>query len=384
MIAAPPLNADRPHDRIEYEGAPRRVLMTVDAVGGVWRYAMDLGRALSEHGIEMVYACLGPAPSHAQATEAESIGALVQVDAPLDWLVPDERELDRIPALLAELSDEYGVDLLHLNLPSQAAGLELDVPVVVVSHSCVVTWFRAVRGTSVPSSWQWQKTWNAAGLRAADLVIAPSRSHASMLTRCYGPIDALEVVHNASRRVPIAGGKRDFVLAAGRWWDDGKNGRMLDLAARTSTWPVLMAGSQRGPDNQYLPIAHAQALGEVPYTKLRELMGTAGILASPSVYEPFGLAALEGALAGAALVLADIPTYRELWDGAALFAPPRDAQAFSDTINRVAGDHHLRADLRRRAQRRARYFSPEVQAEAMLGCYARAARRHRNSLQLAG
>lgn len=384
MMAALSLSAGRPNDSLGADGTPRRVLMTVDAVGGVWRYAMDLGRALSEHAIEIVFACFGPAASRAQAAEAESIGTFVQVDAPLDWMVANERELDRIPAHLAELSSQYEIDLLHLNLPSQAAWLQLDIPVVTVSHSCVVTWFRAVRGTSVPPDWLWQKHWNATGLHSADLVIAPSRSHANMLTRCYGPIDGLEVVHNASRRVPVAGSKQEFVLGAGRWWDDGKNGHTLDLAARTSTWPVLMAGSQNGPDGQHLAVAHAQALGEVPYARLRRLMGVAGIVASPSIYEPFGLAALEGALAGAALVLADIPTYRELWDGAALFAPPHDAGAFSDAFNRLAGDHHLRAELGRRALRRARHFSGEVQAEAMLACYARAAQRQRNTLQLAG
>ena len=38
-----------------------------------------------------------------------------------------------------------------------------------------------------------------------------------------------------------------------------------------------------------------------------------------ALYEPFGLAVLEAAQAGCALVLSDIPTFRELWDGAALF-----------------------------------------------------------------
>ena len=40
-----------------------RLLMTVDAIGGVWRYAMDLAAELRDHGVETVFACLGPAPS---------------------------------------------------------------------------------------------------------------------------------------------------------------------------------------------------------------------------------------------------------------------------------------------------------------------------------
>ena len=60
-------------------------------------------------------------------------------------------------------------------------------------------------------------------------------------------------------------------------------------------------------------------------------MARAAIFVSSSVYEPFGLAVLEAAGSGAALVLSDIPTFRELWDEAALFAPPGDAAGIRPT-----------------------------------------------------
>ena len=44
----------------------------------------------------------------------------------------------------------------------------------------------------------------------------------------------------------------------------------------------------------------------------------AAIFARPARYEPFGLAILEAAQAGCALVLGDIPSLRELWADAAL------------------------------------------------------------------
>ena len=40
-----------------------RVLMTADTVGGVWQYALDLARGLSEAGASTILAVLGPAPS---------------------------------------------------------------------------------------------------------------------------------------------------------------------------------------------------------------------------------------------------------------------------------------------------------------------------------
>ena len=65
--------------------APRRTLMTLEAVGGVWRYAMDLAATLRDHGVTTVFAGFGPLPSEAQRQEAEGIGELVWNNAPLDW-----------------------------------------------------------------------------------------------------------------------------------------------------------------------------------------------------------------------------------------------------------------------------------------------------------
>jgi len=96
-------------------------------------------------------------------------------------------------------------------------------------------------------------------------------------------------------------------------------------------------------------------------------------VASPSVYEPFGLSVLEAALSGAALVLSDIPTYRELWDGAALFATADDPAAHAVAINRLAADERLRADLGRRAKAVAGTYTVDRQVESLLGVYRAAA-----------
>lgn len=347
----------------------RRLLMTLDAVGGVWRYAMDLAAGLRELGIETVFACLGPAPSPARRAEAQAIGRLVALDLPLDWLAAGPDDLARVPARLVALAEAEGADALHLNLPSQAANIRTDLPVIVVSHSCVVTWFEAVRGTPLPADWQWQYDLNRAGLLAADRVVSPSASHAAALRRCYdGPTD-IAVVYNAVTPLPAAE-PQPVVLAAGRWWDDGKNAATLDAAAAATLWPVRMAGSLAGPNGATRRLDHAQSLGELPAAQLREALSRAGIFVSPSLYEPFGLAPLEAASAGLPLVLADIPTFREIWDGAALFAAPREPQEFAGLINRLAEDGDLRARLGGAAQRRALGLTRARQAEAMASLYA--------------
>lgn len=352
---------------------PRRILMTMDAVGGVWRYAMDLARGLRLLGVETIFVGFGPPPSQAQSAEADEIGTLAWLEAPLDWTIDSENQLEPISGLLAELALAHSAELLHLNLPSQAAGLAVALPVVVVSHSCVVTWFDAVRDSDVPPNWLWQKHRNHMGFQRAEAIVAPSRSHAVSLRRCYGRLNNIEVVYNSSHFAPARVPKEDFVLAAGRWWDDGKNAAVLDTAAPLARWPVFMAGPVRGPNGQYFAIERATNLGELGHAELMTLTVKAGIFVSPSLYEPFGLAALEAARAGAALVLADIGTYRELWDGVALFCDPRDRRSFADAINRFAGDAGLRAEYAVKARARARNFSAEAQCKAMIDIYSRVA-----------
>ncbi len=349
---------------------PRRVLMTIDAVGGVWRYGVDLAHALAGRGVACILAGLGPKP----------VGwhdAPVWSDQPLDWLVGDEAALDGVPAALSELARSAQADLLHLNAASQAAGLGGDLPVVVASHSCVPSWWRTVRGTPLPKAWAWQHRRNRDGLDRADIVLAPSASHARELEAMYGRIHGLRVVRNATDAASSETPKQPFVLAAGRWWDEGKNAAALDHAQQRAVWPIRMAGALTGPGGQSAAIRHAAALGDLSASELRAMMRNCAIFASPSRYEPFGLAVLEAAAQRAALVLSDIPTFRELWSEAAVFVPPDDWDGFAKAINRLADDDALRTRLGREAGRRADALHPARQCRGVLDAYAEAMARRR-------
>ena len=347
-----------------------RLLMTLDAVGGVWRYAMDLAGALRGGGVDTVFLGFGPPPSSAQRAEAESLGSLDWADAPLDWLAEGPEALAPIPDMIAAAARRHGADLLQLNLPSQAAGLDTDRPVLVVSHSCVTTWFRAVRGTGLPPGWEWQRDINAQGLARADLVVSPSRSHAEALAACYGPLPNLHVVLNAiTAPEPSRAPEKPFILGSGRWWDEGKGGAVLDAAADLTNWSVRLLGPSHGPNGTAFTPQHATLEGELPHAGAMTLMREAGIFVSPSLYEPFGLAVAEAARMGLPLVLSDIPTFRELWDDAAIFVPPGDPEALAFALDRLACDPHQRRRLSEAARRRSRRFTPEAQATAMLDLY---------------
>ncbi|PSJ58781.1 glycosyltransferase family 4 protein [Kumtagia ephedrae] len=357
----------------------RRILMTVDAVGGVWQYALGLAAQLAEAGHTIIFAGLGPLPADGQRRQAEAVATVTWLQTPPDWMAAAEGELDGLPDELARLVRDHAADLVHLNAPAQAAGLSLPCPVVVVSHSCVVTWFRAVQGASPPAPWSWHKRRNRAGFRRADMAVAPSASHAAALTACYGDIQRLEVVHNAVAAFDCEAPRENDVFAAARWWDAGKNGQVLDAAAARTTWPILAAGPATGPNGDVFAFRHATSLGPLPHDETRRRMAAAGIFVSPSLYEPFGLAALEAAQAGTPLVLADIPTYREVWADAALFFPPRDASALADTLDCLARDAALRHSLGAAALRRAGRYTMAGQAAAMNAAYAEAAAIHAGS-----
>jgi glycosyltransferase involved in cell wall biosynthesis len=198
------------------------------------------------------------------------------------------------------------------------------------------------------------------------------------------PTDRVAVVRNtlavprANSAQPVPG--KPFVFAAARWWDAAKNFAALDAAAALAPWRVVAAGPVVGPDGSRVEARHVHALGPCDRSTVAALMARAGIFASPSLYEPFGLATLEAAQAGCALVLSDIPTYRELWDGAAAFASPRDPRAFGLELARVAAHEPLRGELAARATRRARRFDIGRQAEAMLAVYAGAIARRGRAL----
>ena len=52
---------------------PRKILMTADAIGGVWTYALELVRALAPHGVEIALATMGGPVSPAQRKELDRV-----------------------------------------------------------------------------------------------------------------------------------------------------------------------------------------------------------------------------------------------------------------------------------------------------------------------
>ncbi len=358
--------------RVDIEsGRPRRVLMTADAVGGVWTYAVDLARELIARGVAVDLAVLGPVPSEAQWADAANAGAAVlHASFRLEWMDDPWEHVDAAGAWLLELERELRPDVVHLNGFSHGA-LAWRAPVVMVGHSCVRSWWRAVKGENPPERYREYHARVAAGLRAAALVIAPTTAMLRELQADYGPLPAARVIPNGRTFEPVRGvGREPFVLACGRVWDEAKNMAALCAAAREISWPVCIAG-----DNQYggtscdVP-AEVTHLGRVDADVLRGWYARASIYALPARYEPFGLSVLEAALSGCALVLGDIASLRENWEGAALFAPPDDSHLLARFIQTLIDDEPQRQRAATLARARAAELTTARMADAYLAAYS--------------
>src|SRR5438270_9777149 len=353
---------------------PLRLLLVTDAVGGVWVYSMELARALKAIGIETLLAVMGPSPSASQREETGGF-KLIDTGLPLDWLDTNAAELRRAGDALAEIAIRERVDIVQTCSAALLAQTEVEQPCVAVQHSCVASWWRAVRGTALPDQFAWLRELVERGLNRAATVVAPSIAFAAETARIYDLSTPVLFVHNG--RSPSGPGQvaqADFVFTVSRLWDEGKNVATLDAAAARVDVPFQAAGPVYGPNGATIYLENVRALGEVGHARLKGLLAARPIFASAALYEPFGLSVLEAAPAGCALVLSDIPTHREIWGGAAIFVGARDDAAFACAIQDLLDNPDERHELGQLARARAQLYTPERMARGMADIYARVAR----------
>ena len=345
--------------------------MTADTVGGVWTYALDLARALGPHGVTVALATMGAPLSANQREAANGLDnlSLFESSYKLEWMDSPWEDVAAAGAWLLELEKESQPDLIHLNGYAHAA-LNWRAPTLVVGHSCVLSWWAAVKGETPPREWSRYAGEVRAGLAAADAVVAPTRAMLDALETHYGPLRRGRVVRNgrsAKFLAPLE--KEPFIMAAGRLWDEAKNLAALAAGAPELEWPVTLAGDAARPGGGEVRFNNVTLLGHVPERALADLLGRASIYALPARYEPFGLSVLEAALSRCALVLGDIPSLREVWGDAALFVAPDDREALQRTLSHLIARPDLREALALRAREKALEYTLERMAAGYLDVY---------------
>lgn len=369
---------------------PRRsVLMTADTLGGVWTYAIELAAHLAALGVRTYLATMGAPLRSAQRAEAAAVPGLCLFESTwkLEWMDAPWEDVARAGAWLLDLEERLAPDVVHLNGYCHGA-LPFRAPVLVVGHSCVLSWWEAVKGEPPPPTLDRYRDEVSRGIRAAGQVIAPTRAMLEALQRHYA-VEGGKVIANGRTvprglRSPVP--KEPLVFCAARAWDEAKNLGALAEASPGLPWPVFVAGETHNPSSGVIvngtdarPGSRPPGgriiqegitlLGGLDPRGVRGWLERASIFALPALYEPFGLSALEAAAEGCALVLGDIPSLREVWGSAATFVRPDDPLHLREVLRGLCDAEELRRAMAIRARRRALELAAEPMAEHYLDTY---------------
>jgi glycogen synthase len=345
----------------------RRVLMTCDTVGGVWTFALELAKGLTGNGVEVLLASFGGEPSPEQRAAAAAIPDLFLVSTTfrLEWMENPWEDVAESARWLTRVAREYSPDVVHLNSFGHG-DVKFNCPVLLTGHSCVLSWWEAVKGTPLPPTWRIYECVVKRALNSANIISTPSRFMATALAKHYSfDRNKLRIVYNG--RDPDRfrrGAKAPIVFAAGRLWDEAKNAAALARVAPALSCPVFFAGEGS--------VEGVRTLGRLSTEQMAEWYSKAAVYAFPARYEPFGLSVLEAALSGCALVLGDIPSLREIWDDAAIFVPPDDSESLRAAIQSLMDDTALCEAVGRRAYQRARNFTASRMIRNYIGLYENA------------
>jgi alpha-1,3-rhamnosyl/mannosyltransferase len=110
-------------------------------------------------------------------------------------------------------------------------------------------------------------------------------------------------------------------------------------------------------------------LGYVDLQTLRSLYSTATVVAYPSVYEGYGLPAVEALACGAVLVASRTTSIPEATGDAAILVDPLSVDDLAAGLSRAISDEELRERLVREGRKRAAETNWDVTAERTMRAY---------------
>jgi glycogen(starch) synthase len=334
-----------------------RMLLTGDTAGGVFTFVKELAAALQSKNCEVTLATFGPQP----ATPPSHLRWFHHCSK-LEWQPDPWQDLEQAGEWLKRLVDRENPDLLHFNTLCHGDN-NWSRPLLTTIHSCVPTWWQAVKKSPLPVEWNRYRQVVQQSLNAASLLIYPSHALANAFQMAW------DMTHAETCVIPngIDGSrffteeKQPLILAVGRFWDEAKDARALDRMAGNSPWPIYLAGES-------CDATSCKLLGQLSPSEIRAWYARASIFIAPTIYEPFGLAVLEAAASGCALLLNDIPAFRENWSGAAVFCRP---DSLGSCLDELIGNQDLRSHLQRQALLRSRRFNQSHMASSYMQRYER-------------
>jgi glycogen(starch) synthase len=361
-----------------------RVLMTTDTIGGVWTFTKELATDLLHNGCAIALVSFGRAPSTSQRSwcerMAEQSGSFFRyefTEVPLEWMEHNTEAYTAGAPILLRMAESFSPDVF---LSSQFCfgALPLQLPKIVVAHSDVLSWAEACRDHPLdPSPWlQHYTSAVSAGLDHATAVVAPTQWMLSALARNFSIPQDTTIIPNGRTLSPATDGPRKLqAITAGRLWDEAKNIKLLNEVV--SPIPILVAG-ESAPETGKVdaPTAGTTFIGPQSEAELLALFAESTLYLCTSIYEPFGLAPLEAALCGCAVLANDIPSLREVWGNAALYF--NNAPSLSDLLASLNTAPQLVDAARERSYDRASTFTARRMADSYLALFARLTANNRS------
>jgi glycosyltransferase involved in cell wall biosynthesis len=240
-----------------------------------------------------------------------------------------------------KLKDQVKPDIVHLNSYSFGI-LHWGCPVIITAHSCVLSWWDAVKGGKLAAEWSEYKRHVTAGLRSADVVVAPSRTMLKAIEKHYDPVRSKTVIYNGGdNSIFSIDRKENFIFSMGRLWDEAKNIKLILKAAPDIVYPIYIAGDDAGMDISKVP-ENVHFTGQISPAQVAGWLSRAAVYLLPVKYEPFGYTFLEAAFSGCAIVTGDIESMHEIWGDSAVYASTCDTVSLAGTVSRLMADEKQR------------------------------------------
>jgi glycogen synthase len=382
-------------------------------VGGLGRHVNALARTLAAQGHD-VHVVSRDHPDAPAEEILEGVHVVRVTEAPpvipfgdlVPWVLAFN---NRVQSAAARILREYDVDVIHAHdwlVAHAAAGLKdaFDLPVVATIHA---TEYGRHQGylpgpmNKLIHQFEWWLTYEARR------VISCSEYMRKQVGDIFElPHDKTDVIPNAVatrdfaippeevavfRTAHTPGGER-MVLFAGRLEYEKGVQTVLHALDRVvaAVGPVVfyVAGVGTYSDELHRQVEELGLSDVVRFTgfledhDLRLHYAAADVAVAPSIYEPFGLVAVEAMACGTPVVVGDTGGLREIVsDGHGLSFPPQDADELAERLIAVLTDHDLAQDLvdkgRRRiaqrydwqtvALRTVRVYNRAIEEEAALG-----------------
>lgn len=161
-----------------------------------------------------------------------------------------------------------------------------------------------------------------------------------------------------------------FLLAVGNAKPFKNLALLADLAPRLQVPLVLLAGEGVAQELDF-PDSTRELKG-LPEEEMPRLYGAAAGLLLPSLYEGFGLPALEAMACGCPVLAAQAGALPEVVGNAGMLLPPEDVEAWRQAVLKLLRDEALRRELVDKGRERAARYTWEECAVRTLAVYRRA------------